>query len=71
MEADCLNMHRVMRTQQPELNYLLPETKTVMQAVKKMAGRRFGELFYDQYRAKCVGVLRTENENKLVERLKR
>ena len=35
MEADCLNMHQVMQTQSPPLNYLLPETETVMRSIKK------------------------------------
>lgn len=35
IEEDCLNMHQVMQTQAPPLNYLLPETHTVMQAVRQ------------------------------------
>jgi diphosphomevalonate decarboxylase len=35
MEEDCLNMHAVMRTQTPPLNYWLLETVRVMEAVRK------------------------------------
>ena len=35
IEADCLNMHQVMKTQRSALNYLLPKTELVMGAIRK------------------------------------
>ena len=71
MEADCLNMHRVMRTQQPELNYLLPETKTVMQAVKKWREEGLESYFTINTGQNALVFCEPKNENKLVERLEK
>jgi len=34
LEKDCLDMHAVMQTQNPPLNYLADATKTIMEAVR-------------------------------------
>ena len=69
MEEDCLNMHRVMRTQSPPLNYLLPETKIVMQAVRQWRQEGLESYFTINTGQNVFVFCESKNEDELVGKL--
>lgn len=71
MEEDCLDMHRVMQTQRPPLNYLLPETKIVMQAVKKWREEGLESYFTINTGQNVLVFCEPKNENKLAGKLEK
>ena len=69
MEEDCLNMHRVMQTQSPPLNYLLPETEIVMQAVRQWRKEGLESYFTINTGQNAFVFCESENEDEIVEKL--
>ncbi|MDP4030911.1 MAG: diphosphomevalonate decarboxylase [Patescibacteria group bacterium] len=69
MEADCLNMHQVMQTQQPPLNYLLPETEIVIQAIRQWRGEGLESYFTINTGQNVFVFCQPQNESKLVDKL--
>ena len=69
MEADCYSMHRVMQTQVPPLNYLLPETHTVMQGIRQWREEGLQSYFTINTGQNVFVFCEPQNENKLVEKL--
>ncbi|MBU2051996.1 diphosphomevalonate decarboxylase [Patescibacteria group bacterium] len=69
MEADCLNMHQVMQTQQPPLNYLLPETEIVIQAVRQWRQEGLESYFTINTGQNVFVFCQPKNEEELVDKL--
>ncbi|OIN90075.1 diphosphomevalonate decarboxylase [Candidatus Beckwithbacteria bacterium CG22_combo_CG10-13_8_21_14_all_01_47_9] len=69
MEEDCLNMHRVMQTQSPPLNYLLPATKTVIRSVRKWRDEGLENYFTINTGQNVFVFCEPKNENKLIDKL--
>ncbi len=69
MEADCYSMHQVMQTQRPSLNYLLPGTKAVMQAIRQWREEGLQSYFTINTGQNVFVFCEPQNENKLVEKL--
>jgi diphosphomevalonate decarboxylase len=69
MEADCLNMHAVMKTQTPPLNYWLPETVRVMEAVKRWRVEGLQSYFTINTGQNVFVFCEAKNEDKLVDKL--
>lgn len=69
MEEDCLNMHRVMQTQTPPLNYLLPVTKTVMRAVRQWREEGLESYFTINTGQNVFVFCEPKNENELFGKL--
>ncbi len=71
MEEDCLNMHLVMKTQRPPLNYLLPETETVMHAVRSWREEGWESYFTVNTGQNVFVFCEPKNETELAEKLSR
>ena len=69
MEADCLNMHQVMQTQSPPLDYLSPETKAVMQAIRQWRDEGLASYFTINTGQNVFVFCEPKNEDKLVNKL--
>lgn len=69
MEEDCLNMHRVMQTQTPALNYLLPETHTIMRAVRRWRQEGLESYFTINTGQNVFVFCQPKNERKLADKL--
>lgn len=69
MEADCLNMHHVMQTQKPALNYLLPQTKTVMKLVRQWRQKDLESYFTVNTGQNILLFCEPKNEAKLFKKL--
>ena len=69
MEADCLNMHQVMRTQQPPLDYLSPGTKAVMQAIRQWREEGLESYFTINTGQNVLVFCEPKNEEGLVDKL--
>lgn len=71
MEEDCLNMHQVMKTQTPPLNYLLPATRMIIGAVRQWRREGLKSYFTINTGQNVFVFCEPKNENKLVEKLSR
>jgi len=70
IEADCLNMHQVMKTQRPALNYLLPKTELVMGAIRKWRSEGLESYFTINTGQNVFVICRPKDENRLIRKLK-
>lgn len=69
MEEDCLNMHQVMQTQTPPLNYLLPETHLVMRSVRQWRKEGLESYFTINTGQNVFVFCEPKNEAELVKKL--
>lgn len=69
MEEDCYSMHLVMQTQQPPLNYFLPETLALIGAIKKWRQEGLESYFTINTGQNVFVFCEPKNEEELVRKL--
>jgi diphosphomevalonate decarboxylase len=69
MEAECLSMHAIMLTGKPSLIYWLPETVTVMQAVRNWRQKGLESYFTVNTGQNVFVFCQPKDEDELVDKL--